>query len=218
MVGGASNSPFLQSKFLHEQYIHRRLQEVLVYNDCLYQNIPEFKYVSLLDTDEVIIPKDGTWSDLIEKVYKPESTSYIAQNIYFLDSHSHDHGWFEDIPTYLHMLQHIYRAENYTKKGHYVKGFHNTDHVMVLHNHFSLACLSGCKHHDIDKRLAHLQHYRKDCVQEVKNCDSIRNSSVIDSRIWNYKEKLLDNVLGVLSDLKYIDKTSETLVNCDILK
>ena len=35
----------------------------------------------------------------------------------------------------------IGRSANYTPPGHYVKCFHNTEHVLTLHNHFPTRCL-----------------------------------------------------------------------------
>ena len=67
--------------------------------------------------------------------------SFNARNVYFLDDLLHtSHGWFDDIPKYAHMLQHVYRTKNYTKRLQYVKCFHDTEQVVALHNHFPLAC------------------------------------------------------------------------------
>jgi hypothetical protein len=100
-------------------------------------------------------------------------------------------GFFPDIPPYLHMLQHIYRSANFTKPGQYVKCFHSTDQVLVLHNHFPLACLGGkCVSFPVPTDLGRLQHYRADCVTALrKSCATeYKNVSVADSTLWRYKE------------------------------
>ena len=35
----------------------------------------------------------------------------------------------------------LIRSANYTPPGHYAKCFHNTEHVLTLHNHFPTRCL-----------------------------------------------------------------------------
>jgi hypothetical protein len=204
LVGDYSNQPYLQDQFLHKKIIQRRLQEVIPYNDCLYKHLQEFKYVVLLDTDEVIVPAEGTWVELIATLNNilGKKSSYVARNVYFLDSHLHEHSWFEGIPKYMHMLQHVYRAKNYTKPGHYIKGFHDTDLVTALHNHFPYSCLGGCKHKEIDLELAHLQHYRADCVKGV-NCDAMKVNRVMDTRVWNFKDELIQRVERVLAALEF---------------
>lgn len=103
----------------------------------------------------------------------------------------------------MHMLQHVYRAKNYTNPGEYVKGFHDINNVLVLHNHFPIACLHGCTHNQISTELAHLQHYRSDCVEDVQDCESLKENSVLDTRIWNYKEELINKVKNVFLNLGY---------------
>jgi hypothetical protein len=206
LVGDYSNHPYLQDRFLHKKILQRRLQEVIPYNDCLYKHLQEFKYVVLLDTDEVIVPAEDTWVELIATLNNTlgKRSSYIARNIYFLDSHLHEHSWFEGIPKYMHMLQHVYRAENYTKPGYFIKGFHDTDLVTALHNHFPYSCLGGCKHTSIDLELAHLQHYRADCVREIK-CDAMKENSIMDTRVWNFKDELIGRVERALDDLGFAE-------------
>ena len=33
------------------------------------------------------------------------------------------------------------RSAKYTPPGHYIKCFHNSEHILALHNHFPRACL-----------------------------------------------------------------------------
>lgn len=80
-----------------------------------------YEYVALLDIDEVIMPiKHNNWADMMEeavaaslKVKNVTRASWNFRNIYFMDEmldiHEGPHHHFEDIPPYLHMLQHVYR-------------------------------------------------------------------------------------------------------------
>ncbi|KAJ3651683.1 hypothetical protein Zmor_017707 [Zophobas morio] len=203
IAGDSSNHPLLQSWFLRKKIISRRLQEVLPFNDCLYKHLSGYKYVVLLDTDEVIVPANGTWVELIETVQHkyPNSSSYVARNVYFFDEYLHQHDWFDGIPKYMHMLQHVYRAKNYTKPGHFVKGFHDTEKVVALHNHLPFKCHNSCRTKEIDLNLGHLQHYRVDCASGVGNCQSMKANSVLDTRMWNFKDELIGSVQATFKEL-----------------
>ncbi|KAJ3651686.1 hypothetical protein Zmor_017708 [Zophobas morio] len=207
LVGDVSNSPFLQSMYLHEKMIKRRLQEVIPYNDCLYKHIEEFKFAVLLDIDEVIVPVRNTWIELMRTLQEqtPRKSSYVARNVYFLDTHLHRHKYFQDIPRYMHMLQHVYRAQNYTKPGYFVKGFHDLGIVKALHNHYPFACLGACSSTEINTEWAQLQHYRADCVAEIGNCNSMTVNNVLDTRVWNFKDELIERVQTVFRDLQMFE-------------
>jgi hypothetical protein len=173
-----------------------------------------YKYLVLLDTDEVIMPtRENTWKELMERRVIPDSlaiknesrASYNIRNVYFLDDLLHEHGWFKEIPKYMHMLQHVERTFNFTKAGQFVKCFHNPERVLTLHNHFPLACLEkACTSYSVPTQLAQLQHYRADCVKQLKkSCDAFRNHTVTDKTIWRYKDELINRVTRTLADLNY---------------
>ncbi|XP_044260704.1 uncharacterized protein LOC123008768 [Tribolium madens] len=203
VAGSVSNNPKVLGKFFREKITERRLQEVIPYNDCLYRHLHEFKFVVLLDTDEVIIPAENTWVELMATLEDilPNSTSYVARNVYFWDNPSHQHDWFEGIPRHMHMLQHVFRARNHTKPMDFVKGFHDTRLVIALHNHFPFRCTKKCDFTEIDLGLAQLQHYRADCAYGVQNCGVLKSESVMDTRVWNFKHELVKRVEKTLTDL-----------------
>jgi len=196
--------PGLQHMYLKSKVNNKRQNELIPYNDCLYRNMYRYEYIALLDIDEVIMPLNHqNWSQLMEaviveslKVKNESRASYNFRNVYFMDEmlESHEHGHFKDIPPYLHMLQHVYRSANYTKPGQYVKCFHNPEKALILHNHFPLGCLGGvCTSYPVDTDLAHLQHYRNDCVSTLKKscAESFKKNSIKDTTIWRYKDELI---------------------------
>lgn len=107
------------------------------------------------------------------------------------------------IPHYLHMMQHVYRSKNYTKPGQYVKCFHNTERVVSLHNHFPMNCFGQCTTYSVPVHLAHLQHYRKDCVGPLKqSCkNDFRVFTTRDTTIWKYKQQMIKRTTRVLNHL-----------------
>ncbi len=214
LPGGQPNIPGFMHMYLKTKVSHKRQNEIIPYNDCLYKNMYRYKYLALLDTDEVIMPlAETSWKDLMEKHVLPESlaaknesrASYNFRNVYFLDDLLHEHGWFKDIPKYMHMLQHVERTFNYTKAGQFVKCFHNTERVLTLHNHFPLACLEkGCTSYSVPTELAHLQHYRADCVKQLKKtCGTLKNHTVTDTAIWRFKDELIARTTRTLLDLDF---------------
>lgn len=217
LSGGQPNVPGFQHMYLTKKTNHKRQNEVIPYNDCLYKNMYMYDYLALLDIDEVIMPKnDMTWAQLMDRVVpKSKRTkndtfpSYNVRNVYFLDEHQAEYGSNKDIPRYLHMLQHVHRAQNYTKPNQYVKCFHNPERVLTLHNHFPLACLGGaCHSFPVDTEDAQLQHYRADCVKTLKkSCDDFKENSVEDTTIWKYKDELIRRSVRTLEKLGFYSKT-----------
>ena len=211
LPGHQPNIQLLQHLYLKSKVNNKRQNELIPYNDCLYRNIYRYKYIALLDIDEVIMPlgDSNNWSDLMKKVeqvslkVKNESrASYNFRNIYFMDEFLTEHLKqksedgsdleLDDIPEHMHMLRHIYRSANYTKPGQYVKCFHNPEKALILHNHFPLGCLGGtCTSFSVNVSMAHLQHYRGDCVKALKKaCDrDFKSYSVLDTTIWKFKER-----------------------------
>lgn len=213
LSGGQPNVPGFQHLYLTKKTNHKRQNEIIPYNDCLYKNMYMYDFITLLDIDEVIMPIDDmTWHDLMKRV-QPKALkiknetypSYNVRNVYFLDHHQHEHGWYKDIPKYLHMLQHVYRAQNYTKPNQYVKCFHNPERVLTLHNHFPLACLGGaCQSYPVSTEDAQLQHYRADCVKTLKkSCDDYKEHSIKDTTIWRYKDELINRSVKTLETLGF---------------
>lgn len=219
LPGNQPNLPGFRHLYLKNKLTHKRQNELIPYNDCLYRNLYSYEYLVLLDIDEVIMPLiHDNWSDLMKEVQRLSlaernytRASYNVRNVYFLDDlgvgepqmkHTeHEVG----IPRYLHMLQHVYRSQNYTKPGQYVKCFHNTERVVSLHNHFPLSCFGTCTTYSINTSLAHLQHYRKDCVGPLKNsCKTdFRIYTIRDTTIFKFKNELIARTTDVLNKLGF---------------
>lgn len=219
LSGGQPNVPGFQHLYLQKKTNHKRQNEIIPYNDCLYKNLYLYDYIALLDIDEIIMPKDDmNWHDLMKRVL-PKSKklrndtypSYNVRNVYFLDEHQHEHGWYKDIPKYLHMLQHVHRAQNYTKPNQYIKCFHNPEKVLTLHNHFPLSCLGGvCQSFPIATDDAQLQHYRADCVKTLKkSCGEFKEHSIEDTSIWRFKDQLISRSVKTLEKLGFLRSSTK---------
>ena len=69
LPGEQPNIPGLRHMYLKSKIINKRQNEVIPYNDCLYRNLYSYDYIALMDTDEVILPKNvQTWPELIDAI------------------------------------------------------------------------------------------------------------------------------------------------------
>lgn len=214
LPGYQPNMPNLQHLYLKRRLNNKRQNELIPYNDCLYRNMYRYEYIALLDIDEVILPKQHSdWFGMMEEIIvksmeirNETRASYNFRNVYFLDEMlTANGGKIKEIPPYLHMMQHIYRSANYTKPGQYVKCFHNPEKALILHNHFPLGCLGACTSYPVDTTLAHMQHYRADCVSALKSsCQrDYKNASVRDTTMWKWKTQVITRTTGALSKLGF---------------
>jgi len=203
----------LQHLWLNARRKHKDQIDLIPYNDCFYRNIYRYEYVGLLDIDEVIMPvKKNSWAKMLEdavadmhRTDNKSISSFVFRNVFFLDdmlpAEEAAEGYFKDIPRYHHMLQHVYRSTNETKM---IKGLHNTEEVLTLHNHFPLSCIRGCRAHRVNNTKAQMQHYRGDCYPSAKRsgkCAEIKADTVRDDNIWRFQDELVSRTAQVLRRL-----------------
>ena len=93
----------------------------------------KYKYIALLDTDEVIIPlAHSNWSEMIMLIKKnltdaEEIGSFSFRHVFFgdwMEEETKDETGIE-IPSYFHILRHVHRGETYWNFN--LKSFMNTD-------------------------------------------------------------------------------------------
>lgn len=195
---------------------HMNMQnELIPYNDCLYKNMYKYDFIALFDVDEVIMPKkdDLSWHDLMKRVLEKAKdlknstyASFYVRNVYFFNESMPPQELIPGIPKYMHMLQHVNRAPTYSKPGSCIKSFHNPEHVLTIHNHLPISCLSGyCDYFEIDTEDAQLQHYRVDCGNNLNqsDCDSLKKTTVRDTTIYKFKDQLILRTSLVLDALGF---------------
>ena len=129
-----------------------------------------YEYIAVVDIDEVIMPlQHNNWNDLIREIKNktPGASDNISTLVFrhalFLYKEKEEVGdvvMEEDIPEWLHMMNHVYRSVRYLPRGFNVKSFHSTERTKIIQNHYALSCLGPCKRHHVDISLAQLNHYR----------------------------------------------------------
>lgn len=226
LPAGKPNMPGLQHLYLKDRISQKRQHELIPYNDCLYKNMYHYEYITLLDIDEVIIPKGDLydWAELMNVVQGKAAAngsaefypSFDFRNTYFLNRFYQKGAsvaqYNQEIPEFLHMLRHTSRGQNFSKPGDHAKCFHRSDYVLTLHNHFALDCVTGyCNTYDVEIGDGQLQHYRKDCVTSSERNCTIANTYVEDTTIYKYKSKLIRRSLSALLRLGFVRSKSPRL-------
>ncbi|XP_061722889.1 uncharacterized protein LOC133529227 [Cydia pomonella] len=196
LPGGQPNLPGLQHVYMRKRINNKRQMELVPYNDCLYRHMYQYRWITLLDVDEVILPmEDSNWSSLLKR--QPPSTSYLAQHVYYLDEPA---SWEPGAPRYMYMLQHVYRTRNFTEPHSNVKAFHETGRVLALHNHFPLACIGGeCSSYAMSNAQVRLHHYRANGLRKLSQ--RVRLSPVRDIALWRWARRLVPRVERALAAL-----------------
>ena len=191
----------------------KRLHEVVSYTDCLYKNMYRHKYIALFDTDEIIVgTRTPHWIDLINDLLPNNEkeghhhSSYCGRNVYFMDE-SQNHP---EVPEYMYMLQRTKRSKNFTGPGAYVKCFHDTSNVVVLHNHFPFKCLGQCYSQHFNTDEAYMHHYRKSCHPEIRNCsEKFWNHQIEDKSVWQFMPEVINNVKKSMIELGFMKIANE---------
>ncbi|XP_030567530.1 uncharacterized protein LOC115767404 [Drosophila novamexicana] len=188
-------------------WLSKRLNEVLMYNDCLYRNMYEFDYLAVMDVDEVIMPlgKLHNWTALVELLdtnnsRNSNSKSESAENCFAKCSLCFRNVYFsrelpEDgtPPASFYMLRHVQRVAEHLDANSAIKCLHATAYVTMVHNHFPLGWRGACGPHDVSAAIGQMQHYREpDIKQTLKEPPPVR-----DDNIWRFKEQLISKALVV---------------------
>lgn len=190
--------PFPRFIYKTEKLVEGRQLEAAAYHDCLYRNLFKFKYISLIDIDEVIVPTDThTWHDMFEKIAAKKDpalnyTDYRAQQVRFYYDFNLDDSAVADIPEYTPMLSHITRGD-WMDVGDSPKGFFDTQYIRYAHNHWPLECIYGCQKYQMQNNVSRLNHYRTHF-----NTEKSKGPFVVDKTIWKYKTALIFNTKQAL--------------------
>ena len=117
--------------------------------------------------------------------------------VYFLD----DMPTKSEIPSHLHLMQHVYRSKNF--EGN-TKSISNTDTVLTINPHRNTRCLKEISCQRFEEELANTHHYRKDCASHKfskKKCDELKATTIKDTRVWRHLETVIENTNIALQNI-----------------
>lgn len=208
LCGEQPNLPVLQHAYLVNNNIQQCFSEIIPYNDCFYRNIYSYKYVVLLDLDEIILPvRDSNWTTLLNRVIRKAGSdkfaSFNARNVYFLEE-LNPVNLYSAIPPYMHFLSQTYRSSLFTPPLNYVKTFFDTETVFTVHNHLPIHFAKNRnKTYSMSKQDVQVSHYRRGCAEEL-DCHLYRINKTEDIKLWKHKDILISRVSSVLKSLNLI--------------
>lgn len=176
--------------------------EVNAQTDCFYKVMNLYDFVAFLDFDELIVPVlegDLTWEDLIRRanvtLYKD---AYVSQNVYYPEVGAKP---IKGIPTYMYMLQHVQRSQNFSKFDDAIKSIFGTEKVVAVHTHEPYKCINRhnewCNRYHFPRNVSQNSHYRDHMDKEEFNV------TIEDRTLWKYKDRLMKAVYQTLSDLNF---------------
>ncbi len=223
-----------RSAFLRRETWQRRRIEILPYNQCFYDNMNDFRFVVPLDIDEVILPTvHNTWSDMLDRVlFKQRGlldrvASFAAQNVYFFRDWNLDESGEEQKSTASKTLKSSgvsktgggffdvsifafgWRCANFSRTGHGVKSFVNTNVAVSLFNHYALSVVHPGQTFVLNLKpdWAQLNHYKENCFralpQNKKQCrEDFLPYRVRDERLAeNFRPRVIENAKEIWRDL-----------------
>lgn len=187
------------------------VSSALSLNDCMYRNIYRYKWMVVVDLDEIIIPKKAhNYHDLIQDIkqyHKLDSSkdpgTYIFRNEYFYVgcdfpmSAADENGPRKSI-----MMRHFHRLPAnrflYTPKS-----FHSMMHCEAVFNHYCLHKLKGkqppAHQLDVNATIGTNHHYRKTYSQ--KNCQETKLKAIVDRTLYRFRKKAGERYEEVLTKL-----------------
>ena len=112
-------------------------------------------------------------------------------------------SFIEHLLLWMCMWNEFIQSLNSTKPDFIKKCYGHRDRRILF---IFSGCLGGiCTSYPVDPSVAHLQHYRRDCVSTLKkSCErDFKNSSVIDTTIWKFNEPLIKATTEALANLGF---------------
>ena len=222
LPGNQPNEPILQNKYLKEAYYAEIYNEDIHLNDCFYRNIYRYEYVVNEDIDDIVMPRNGTWFDLLPYFEKDKCVHSISV-VSFFDNLSPSGKWMDPTKAekfngkteggraYMHTLEHLYRSKNITTL---VKSFMKTDRVKTTNSHRATSCLDseriGCseklRENLLKSNIALVHHYRKGCRKLFKMSEEqcyryYQKHLVKDTTILAFQKQLQSNYLQTIKEL-----------------
>lgn len=170
----------------------KRKEELISYNDCLYRNIRDSKFILPLDIDEIIVPKDFyDWRLFLDNLHQTspdlfsEYASLSVRNSYFLKD-------FEETSERgsIFFFKYLKRSL-FSPKWESGKSFILTDNSLTVFNHYVLEVLRpGIRRtYFLPVEKVQMNHYRQTCsVGLLPECIKYLTSPVriVDTLILKY--------------------------------
>ncbi|XP_026814092.1 beta-1,4-galactosyltransferase galt-1-like [Rhopalosiphum maidis] len=174
------------------------------FNDCLYRNMFQSKYVAFLDIDEIIVPKQNdTLIKLINwlNIYQTPA-AYSFRNAFFYmqwaddDSLPLDQNPFHSNLIVLRKTRRKTKLHPHKQRSKYIC---DPQRIVEVGNHFIWEFLNpsdGTFYFTPEHAILH--HYR---VCEYGGNDCVTADSTVDRTVYRYRKNLVDRITNTLGNL-----------------
>uniref|UniRef100_A0AC35TY97 Glycosyltransferase family 92 protein n=1 Tax=Rhabditophanes sp. KR3021 TaxID=114890 RepID=A0AC35TY97_9BILA len=183
-----------RSKFISNNLLQKRRNELISYNDCFYRHIHDSDYVLIIDTDEIIVPlKENNYPNMLKHFEKINSASFMVQNVFKFTRNMNSSNL--EFP----LLSNNKRSLQKQGKESYAKSFIKTKFTTSVFTHFALhKQFRNIKKFYVDRQDSLKLHFRKNCPKNSMDlCDDTIKDMEEDTILKDQSENVKINVLKV---------------------
>ena len=181
-------------------------------NDCMYRNMYKYKWVVVIDFDEIIIPKkDNNYADMLKTIDKDEklmypSPSYTFRNTYFWTSCPPQNS----VPEHSIMLRYTVR-EKPSNFLYASKSIIDPRQCISVFNHYCYIRfpMKGKNQRwtiDVKTSISTCHHYRQAYQnrQGTKTCEEVKVNGTLDNTVLKWGIILRKNIQKTWKELNLI--------------
>ncbi|TRY80378.1 hypothetical protein TCAL_06357 [Tigriopus californicus] len=206
-----SHTPLAQEWFYQNvSWIYSNFEDY-AHSDCFYRNLYTYKFVALIDIDELIMPaQHSTWQEVFQELKRQgvdpsDYTSLFFQHYDFFGNRT------TTKTSSFQLLDSDLRAATEYPYGWQDKGMFNTQKANIVFNHDNLGCIEPpCRSVLVNATLGKLNHYGSNCthteVLKQIECLEMKNNLVMDNlAIKRYGTTIKMNVHHALQSIEESD-------------
>ena len=163
-------------------------------NDCLYRMGHTHHYVSVMDIDELHVPRaEATLPELMKKIAQPKTAVYMFQHYYFRRNTS------EESPYLITQSSFWTTSEPLPPGKIRCKSMYLADHVISVDIHFEHKLLDKAGTYMVKPEEGALHHYRNTPMSGQKIEDKL---FIEDRTVEIYKAKLTERIKDVVQHIE----------------
>ena len=200
----------------------------LVLNDCLFRYMHTFKYMMVIDTDELILPRTvptlPKMLSLVSREY-PDVVDFHFMHGRFVMQICFGSKPDYDKPVFSWFLRYRYRTKFSGNKSYHLKSIFMPEHCLQSFNHYCANRFNTKVQANVttfvDPNVAYVHHYRDVFGPEMRTGLFARNGSIIkanlvrDDAILAFEDHLQSNLRIRLAEFELLDSApSKISCNC----
>ena len=157
-------------------------------NDCYYRMRNKYKYITVTDLDEVLVPRMvHSWPELLSKISKDEYGAYLFQHAYFRRNYTLQEKEKQELIS----QSSFWRTDVVIPAGKIrSKAMYDADLAISLDLHSPYQLTSGAKEYIVDPSEGMLHHYRSYPMESFAKYPERYN--YIEDRYMEWMAKALD--------------------------